>query len=202
MTNMPQAQIAQAPDAMQLIVIRCLSVFQVYTRVFFVALLMVAGLSAHARGPASRQARLETGLVTYVTDGDTIWVKTNAAGKPLKVRLIGIDAPELCQTGGVQSRDSLRQRLQGQTVRISYQRHDDYGRALANVNLRGEDIGRWMVGNGQAWSHRFRRSKGPYATEEAQARRARRGIFGTGDAENPRSFRQRHGSCYQADNGG
>lgn len=196
MINMPQAQYSRAQYAIKYIALKTLLLARACSCIVLAALLMAPLLSAEARGAAPPKVQLESGRVAYVVDGDTIWVKTHAAEKPLKVRLAGIDAPEICQAGGAQSRDLLRQRVLGQTVTISYQRRDDYGRVLARVSLRGEDIGRWMVGNGQAWSYRFRRNEGPYAVEEAQARRGRRGIFAAYNAENPRSFRQRHGSCH------
>lgn len=147
-----------------------------------------------SKAPAHTQTR--TGVVSRVVDGDTLWVKTQSSSKPLKVRLLGIDAPEICQSGGAASREALRQRVIGRTVAISFRRHDDYGRTLAGVHLEGEDMGRWMVSQGQAWSYRYRRDPGPYAAEQAQAQLSGRGLFSDPDAENPRSFRKRHGSCY------
>ena len=142
---------------------------------------------------------LKSGLVIHVVDGDTIWVKTSANRKPLKVRIVGIDAPESCQSGGRASHDALAQRLSGQVVTLqtaSSRSHDTYGRVLAKIDLRGDDVGRWMVSSGHAWSYSYRRSGGPYALEQAEAVQARRGLFADTAAEDPRSFRKRHGSCY------
>ena len=148
------------------------------------------------RAGAAPAMQIQSGVVTRVVDGDTVWVKTNFAAHPLKVRISGIDAPEICQAGGSGARDALKQRVLGQLVTVSFKQHDSYGRALASVAWQGEDIGRWMVVNGYAWSYRFRRSAGPYAAEQSQAVQQRRGIFSTGRAQNPRTFRKRHGSCY------
>ena len=158
---------------------------------FFLALLLFQGLAS-----ASPVLRHQSGVVTRVVDGDTVWVQTTPERQTLKVRLSGIDAPEICQAGGVQARAALQQRVLGQQVTLAFQRHDDYGRVLATVALDGEDLGLWMVRNGHAWSYRYRRSAGPYAAEQAQAMQARRGLFESGSAENPRLFRKRHGSCY------
>ena len=148
---------------------------------------------------------MRSGVVTRVVDGDTVWVKvaTRAkgarAGEVLKVRIVGIDAPEICQPGGSQALDALRSHVLGQTVTLSSpssRSHDDYGRVLATLDKDGEDVGRWMVRSGQAWSYRYHRNPGPYAAEQAQAQAAGAGLFAQADAENPRSFRKRHGSCY------
>lgn len=146
-----------------------------------------------------------SGVVTRVVDGDTVWVKTvtptqSAKGnRVLKVRILGIDAPEICQPGGPEALAALRGHVLGQTVTLtssSSRRQDDYGRVLATIDKQGDDIGRWMVRRGQAWSYSYRRNPGPYAVEQAQARAAGTGLFAQKAAENPRSFRKRHGNCY------
>ena len=143
--------------------------------------------------------RIHAGVVTHVVDGDTVWVKTASAAKPLKVRIVGIDAPEICQAGGRASRDALDHRLLNQAVTLSVSstwRHDDYGRLLAKIDLHGEEVGHWMVINGHAWSYAYRRNSGSYAYEQLQAAGSRRGLFGDSAAEAPWRFRKRHGSCY------
>lgn len=133
--------------------------------------------------------------VTYVTDGDTLWVRPLVGGAPFKVRLEGLDAPEICQTWGMQSRDALRERLGRGNVTVAIHRYDDYGRAVAKIESGGEDVAAWMVREGHAWSYRYRRSRGSYAAQEAQALRARRGLFADAAPPYPRDFRRRHGSC-------
>ena len=83
--------------------------------------------------------------VTYVTDGDTLWVQPAGGGRPLKLRLAGIDAPEICQAGGRAARAALASRVARRTVVVATRRFDDYGRAVATVHLDGEDVAGWMV---------------------------------------------------------
>lgn len=142
--------------------------------------------------------RAFTGKVSYVTDGDTLWVQADAGGLPRKLRIDGIDAPEICQTGGEAAREVLRQLVLHQHVEVTIRRNDDYGRGLARIRLDGHDLGARMVRAGQAWSYRWRRDLGPYAAEEAVARQTRLGLFAQDQAELPRDFRQRHGSCHAA----
>lgn len=148
---------------------------------------------AQAQAPASWSA-----VVTYVVDGDTVWVRAHDGSKPLSVRMEGIDAPEICQAGGVASREALRQRLQGQVVVVHGLRHDDYGRLLARIDQRGEDVGAWMVRTGHAWSYHAGRRAGPYAAEQRQARAARAGLFAQQHPAPvyPGRFRREHGSCH------
>lgn len=159
-----------------------------------IALIAVCQCSAWARGSFDPEGVIAA-QVAYITDGDTLWVRPLTGGAPFKVRLEGLDAPEICQAWGAQSRDALTARLGHQNVVVAIHRYDDYGRAVAKIDLGGEDVAAWMVREGHAWSYRYRRSRGPYAAEEAQARRARRGLFAGTALEYPRAFRRRHGSC-------
>lgn len=155
----------------------------------FVMLVQIAFQGA----AATRQA--QTGMVTRVVDGDTLWVKTSVGAQLLKVRIQGIDAPEICQPGGVQARAALRQRVLGQSVTVTSGAHDDYGRTIGTVHMQGQDMGRWLVAQGHAWVYTYRSKKALYADEFSQAQDARQGVFSVGQAEEPRLFRKRHGNC-------
>lgn len=140
-----------------------------------------------------------SGVVTRVTDGDTLWVRPASGGPPRSLRLQGMDAPEICQAHGRQARAALAARVQGRPVRVRAHARDDYGRRLARVSTPADtDVGAWMVANGHAWSYRFRRDPGPYATQERLARQARLGLWAQPAPLPPRQFRQRHGSCHDA----
>lgn len=155
--------------------------------------------SAAAVAPASPdEAGTETvyaARVSRVFDGDTVWVQPLEGGRYRKLRIDGIDAPEICQAGGTASRDALAARVLNQVVAVRVRHHDDYGRGLARLMHQGDDVAAWMVAQGQAWSYRWRRSLGPFKDEEAKARQARKGLFADAAAELPREFRQRHGPC-------
>lgn len=157
-------------------------------------LALLLGLAA----PLTAQAATSkwTGTVTHVSDGDTLWVRPQRGGPPRAVRIDGIDAPELCQVHGETARAALVGQVLGQAVQVRVRRHDDYGRVLALVSLRRQDIGAWLVGQGHAWSYRYRGHSGPYAQQEGQARARRLGLFQQGRAELPRDFRRRHGPCH------
>ena len=134
-------------------------------------------------------------MVTWVTDGDTIRVRPAGGHDTFPLRLLDLDAPETCQDFGPEARDAMRQRLLGETVQVRTEGSDDYGRQLARVEHRGEDVGRWLVRNGYAWSMRFHGRSGPYAPLEAQARRERKGLWAAERAVDPRRFRREHGPC-------
>lgn len=135
------------------------------------------------------------GTVTRVSDGDTLWVRPLAGGKPVKVRINGIDAPEICQAGGRAARKALAARVSGRRLGVRARGQDDYGRTIAALEIDGEDLAAWMVSQGHAWSYGFGRDGGPYAVQQAHAQAASRGLFADRLALPPRLFRQRHGPC-------
>ena len=85
------------------------------------------------------------GIVTHVSDGDTVWVQPLQGGEAHKVRLLGIDAPEICQPWGAQSRAALHAALQGQVVEVLSHTRDSYGRLLVLRMRQGNVVGAWMV---------------------------------------------------------
>jgi endonuclease YncB( thermonuclease family) len=137
-----------------------------------------------------------SGVVTHVSDGDTVWVQPLHGGQAYKVRLQGLDAPEICQVWGPQSRDALHAVLQGQVVEVQGHAHDSYGRLLAQLSRQGNDVGAWMVAQGYAWSYSYQGRPGVYDTQQAHAQSLRLGLFADAKAVQPRWFRKRFGSCH------
>jgi micrococcal nuclease len=137
-------------------------------------------------------------VVSRVTDGDTVWVRPEDGGPPQHVRIEGIDAPEICQAFGAQSREALMRQVLNRRVTVVPDGRDDYQRTVARLRLGRADVGRWMVKNGYAWSYRFRGDPGPYHREETRARSRQLGLWEARDPESPRDFRVRRGSCRQS----
>jgi endonuclease YncB( thermonuclease family) len=146
--------------------------------------------------PLMASAEVYFAQVTRVSDGDTVWVKPEGGAAPRKLRLQGLDAPEICQAGGVAARDALAALVSHARLRVNVRYHDAYGRGLARISVQGEDVGSRLVASGHAWSNRWHHSLGPYAKQEAQARDLRLGLFAQAQPELPRDFRKRFGSCY------
>ncbi len=153
----------------------------------FVAAAVAWSVCAHAAPFA--------GVVTHVTDGDSLWIRPLAGGEPVEVRLQGIDAPEICQPHGREARAALAALALHRQVTVRPRARDRYERVLARVRLQRQDLGGWMVEQGHAWSDGWRGRRGPYGREQAQASAARLGLWRDSSPLEPRSFRQRHGSC-------
>lgn len=148
--------------------------------------------------PQLGMAEAFSGRVSHVSDGDTLWVTPDGGGAPRKLRLLGLDAPEICQAGGAASRDALGQLVTNKIVDVVVKYQDDYGRGLARILVDELDVAAIMVRSGYAWSSRWGRSLGPYAVQENQARAAGAGLFADPAAEMPLDFRKRYGSCFPA----
>lgn len=137
------------------------------------------------------------GVIARVVDGDTVWVRRGDAvgAAPIKVRLHGLDAPERCQAGGLESRQALAGRLADARVRVHPLGRDDHGRLLARLTQGDADIGAWLVDQGWAWSDGRGRRGGRYGNEQRAARAAGRGLHADPAAIRPGEFRQRFGPC-------
>jgi len=127
----------------------------------------------------------ETVTVSRVHDGDTVNLTDGR-----KIRLIGINSPELARDGrpaepyAIKARDYLRE-FAAQTrrwrVRWGTQRRDKYGRWLGHVFIGDQNLNAEMLRSGMAnvisippnlWSQQC------YRQQERQARRQVKGIWG------------------------
>ena len=68
--------------------------------------------------------------VVSVTDGDTVKVIVKKNGKPLKIRLHGLDAPELDQEYGPESKIALEKMVLNKVVYVDILCVDRYGRQV------------------------------------------------------------------------
>lgn len=123
------------------------------------ALLLSAPLEEPAP-PASNGARsvlVTAGKVVRVADGDTVTVQTPT--EKMKVRLLGIDAPEIAHgsspadCGGPQAA-ALRALVKGRKVTLSTDthadNHDRFGRILGYLDLHGHDVALQLITDGHA----------------------------------------------------
>lgn len=164
-------------------------------------LAVLAALALSLFGGAQAQTPNWLGVVVHVTDGDTVYVRSGPGpgpgpGPAVAVRLLGLDAPEICQAGGLASRDALRAWVLHQSVTVEGVGQDSYGRELAKLYIQGQDVGRALVAQGHAWADRQGQQAAPYAPEQRQARLDKLGLFAQAQPETPRAFRRRHGSCH------
>jgi len=128
--------------------------------------------------------------VEIVHDGDTVTC-LDESGRRKRVRLSGIDAPELDQPHGRASRDALRGKI-GAAVRVEEQGRDQHGRLLGRLFVGDRDINLEMVAEGHAWAFEGFRRDGPFDAAEASARSSGRGLWTDPGAITPSRWRDAH----------
>lgn len=117
--------------------------------------------------------------MTRVIDGDTFETETGE-----KVRLIGINAPEMSDFYGLEAKKYLTNLIENkvvllQTDNISSNR-DRYQRLLRYVIIDGVDVNKKMVSDGFAFAYlKYKFSKSDlYENAQIQAREMNLGIWG------------------------
>jgi micrococcal nuclease len=155
------------------------------SRSAWLAVALACALPACLWGQAPRQI---SGVVTHVSDGDTLAVRV---GRSLyTIRLEGIDAPEGGQPFSPQARRRLRALAFGQQARVLVSDRDRYGRSVARVVVGGVDVGEEMVRSGLAWHYVRYSSDAKLSALEREARQARRGLWADPRAVPPWEYRR------------
>jgi len=129
--------------------------------------------------------------VEMINDGDTVTL-LDTAGQRVRVRLVGIDAPELDQPMGRESRAALAAKLAGGIVRVEGDARDQHGRLLGTLRLDDRDLNREMVAEGWAWAFTGFAEDSDLIAAESAARRARRGVWADPQPLPPRQWRELH----------
>ena len=165
--------------------------------ILFASGALLAGCEARGAAGALRAE------VREIVDGDTLRVHTARGDE--RVRLIGVDAPELHhpeegeQYLGAEARAFVAQRAGDPGVTLEFDesqpRRDRFGRLLAYVRTdEGEDLGAALLERGMARvlkRYRFAR-RGRYLELESRARKAGLGIWADGGLAEVRWLLARH----------
>lgn len=127
--------------------------------------------------------------VISVYDGDTVTVMRGE--NKFRIRLYGIDAPEMKQEYGKESRDYLRGLISNKTVRIESKGKDRYGRTIGKIHYNGQDINKKLLENGYAWYYRqFAKDEKSYEKATTVAQQNRRGIWKNKENLEPWKYRE------------
>lgn len=143
----------------------------------------------------SKDAQAWEGVVRGVHDGDTILVAPHGASHgDLAVRLYGIDAPELDQPGGENSRDALQRLVQpGETVNVVPLAEDRHNRVIGLIVHDELILNYELIRQGHAWVYpmyckaRFCRE---WNHAEEEARKTRTGLWDSATPTPPWDWRK------------
>ena len=149
-----------------------------------------------ALSPLIADAAVLSGKVVGIADGDTITVLTPDKVQ-VKIRLVGIDAPEKGQPFGQKSKDHLASLVFAKVVTVEYSKTDRYGRTLGRVLVSGLDANLEQIRSGFAWHYKeYAREQAPllreqYSAAEASAMRARLGLWADSNPQKPGEHRRK-----------
>jgi micrococcal nuclease len=154
---------------------------------------------------AKEPIRTVNGIVTQVSDGDTVKLET-AEGIKLKIRLYGIDAPEMekinRRTGtvskpgqpyGEEAYKALKSKMLDSKVKVEVMAIDRYKRMVGIVYLDSKNINLEMVKEGWAWAYREyldRAYASEYLDAEREARTKRSSLWQQPNPQPPWEFRK------------
>jgi uncharacterized protein (TIGR03067 family) len=137
-----------------------------------------------------------SGELSGVPDSDVLLLKV-ADGSEHRIRLNGIDAPELQQPFGKESQELLQQLLRGRVLRVVTRGEDRGGQIIGDVYVRLSEgaaersLNVELVERGWAWHFvRFAKDNRELAEAEQKARAARRGLWSAAEAKAPWDFRR------------
>ncbi|HZW25271.1 MAG TPA: thermonuclease family protein [Gallionella sp.] len=154
---------------------------------------LVALFATTAAQGANAPSQVFTAEVIAVLDGDTLLV--TRGGKPVKLRLAEIDAPEKAQPYGTAAQKSLAELAMGKRVQVESRAVDDYGRIVAMVSVAGLNVNREQVRRGLAWEYSRFHSNRELMALQREAQQARRGLWAGEDIVEPSQWRKQHPSA-------
>jgi len=133
----------------------------------------------------------ETCLVVGVSDGDTLKVRCGADPdyRQITIRISEIDAPEKQQAFGQRSKESLSDLCFQQQAVVTPDKRDRYGRTVAAVRCRGQDVGMHQVKAGMAWWYVKYGRDATVQAAESKARAGRVGLWVDAGPEAPWEWR-------------
>ena len=141
--------------------------------------------------------------VIRVVDGDSMhvelmggqkrrWWFQKRKGTVKKIRLFGIDAPEVSQRTGPKSGRYLATRIGGEEITIKEVDQDQYGRTVAVIyDKNNKNINREMVEVGLAWVYRKYYENPEWIQLEANAKAQKIGIWRKGTPIPPWEYREK-----------
>jgi hypothetical protein len=122
-------------------------------------------------------------------------VPDGASFKQVRVRLAEIDTPESRQPYGNRARQALSDLAFNQQARVVVQDTDRYGRTVGRVYVGAVDVNAELVKQGAAWVYRQYLKDQSLLTLEAEAKAAKRGLWGLPETERCPPWDWRRGNC-------
>jgi endonuclease YncB( thermonuclease family) len=129
-----------------------------------------------------------TGKCVAVHDGDTIGVMHN--GVEEKIRVYGIDAPELHQDFGSRAKQFTSDLVFGKIVTVEVKNRDLYGRTVGRIKVDKKDLSLELAKAGMAWYYKKYSNDPELAKAEKEAQSKKLGLWSMSNPTAPWDFRR------------
>jgi len=140
-------------------------------------------------GERLQKELLKTANVQFDEQKNMIYIE-------LKIKLRGVDAPEISQAYGTQARDYVAQRCENQLVTLRLYGKDQLNRSIADViagaSSNQTSINQQLVENGFAWHDVALDGQEVLAQAEKAARQERRGLWMDDKPTPPWEYRKKY----------
>ncbi|KAF8648791.1 hypothetical protein HU200_064489 [Digitaria exilis] len=110
--------------------------------------------------------------------------------KKYRIRMRGVDAPELEMANGKESKNALVKLIGGERVTIYVYGQDQFGRHVGDIYCGDVFVQEQMLKSGQVWHFKAYDKRPEFAQWEREARAARRGLFALENPEKPWDWRR------------
>ena len=163
-----------------------------------ITLTLIGLLSLFYFNNAYSEANEFNGIVSKVSDGDTIHVVYE--NKTIKIRLSHIDAPERKQAHGIKSQKFLEDMILNKSITAECKMKDGkwnrgfYGRPICNIFLYETNsptyVNAKMIKSGNAWVYKRERNNDYLIGLEKDAKENRRGLWSISSPIKPWVYRR------------
>jgi len=134
--------------------------------------------------PGPRLTKSGEFRVVRVVDGDSLTI-VGSDGIKLSIRLRGIDAPELGQPYGLESKEALQGLLASVPVTLDKPQKGKYGRYVATVFAGKIWVNKAMIAGGHAWCDQVNAFDSVLYATEHEAKQRSLGLWSTQDPVPP-----------------
>ncbi|KAK8334560.1 hypothetical protein V6Z12_A10G280100 [Gossypium hirsutum] len=140
----------------------------------------------YARADELRQKIIESGYRVIDLQNEEI------LARKYRIRLRGIDAPEMSMPFGKEAKEELVKLVHGKCLRVLVYEEDQYGRCVADIYCNDIFVQEVMLKKGLAWHYVAYDQRVEFATWQKEARTKKTGLWVQSNPEKPWEWRKKN----------
>lgn len=129
-------------------------------------------------------------VLIRVIDGDTIVIANIETREKIRVRLYGIDCPEMNQPYGVEAKEILIKHIEDSPLEVKELSTGKYGRKICKIKVKGIYLSEILLLNGLAWVYEKYYKGNEYQVYQKYAKNNKRGIWSQNNPIPPWKWRR------------